>query len=73
MKTLDEVIKALEEVVSLTNGESESKGQFLALDSLFYLKEYRDNCENKKIYDREYKAGYEKAKNKDEISKWSRN
>lgn len=41
MKTLDETIKALEEIVSLTNGESESEGYFLALDSLRYLKEYQ--------------------------------
>ena len=70
MKTLEEVIKAIEEMTANpTEGDYENEGYYLAKDSLFYLKEYRDNRENKKIYDRGYKEGYKKAKHEDEISK----
>ena len=41
MKTLDEVIKALEEMVFLTDADSESEGYYLAMDSIHYLKEYQ--------------------------------
>ena len=70
MKTLEEVIKAIEEMTANpTEGDYENEGYYLAKDSLFYLKEYRDNRGNKKIYDRGYKAGYEKAKDEDEIAR----
>lgn len=41
MKTLNEVIKALENV-ALADTDGESEGYFLAVDSLHYLKEYRE-------------------------------
>ena len=40
MKTLDEVIKALENV-ALADSDGESEGYFLAVDSLHYLKEFK--------------------------------
>lgn len=43
MKSLDGLIKALEEMISLTEDESESEGYFLAMDSIYYLKEYQEH------------------------------
>lgn len=43
MKSLDGLIKALEEITSLTEDESESEGYFLAMDSIHYLKEYQEH------------------------------
>lgn len=40
MKTLNEVINALENV-ALADTDGESEGYFLAVDALHYLKEYR--------------------------------
>ena len=40
MKTLNEVIKALENV-ALADTDGESEGYFLAVDSLHYMKEYK--------------------------------
>ena len=40
MRTLDEVIKALENI-ALADTDGESEGYFLAVDALHYLKEYQ--------------------------------
>ena len=47
MKTLDGIIEALEEMVSLTDADSESEGYYLAMDSLHYLKAYRKDLQKK--------------------------
>ena len=46
MKTLDGVIKSLEEMIDLTDADSESEGYYLAMDSIEYLKEYREMLDN---------------------------
>jgi len=42
MKSLNGLIKALEEMISLTEDKSESEGYFLAMDSIYYLKKYQE-------------------------------
>ena len=58
MKTLDEVIKALENV-ALADTDGESEGYFLAVDALHYLKMYRSEmrmyAENQKYWETELK------------------
>ena len=43
MKSLNGLIKALEEMISLTEDKSESEGYFLAKDSIYYLKKYQEH------------------------------
>lgn len=43
MKTLDEVIKAIEQSIYLTDADGEDEGYYLAIDSLHYLKAYKDD------------------------------
>ena len=43
MKTLDRLIEALKEMITNpTEGDFENEGYYLAKDSLYYLKEYRE-------------------------------
>ena len=60
MKTLDDVIEELNRIVqNPTEGDYENEGYYLALDTLHYLKEYRNMKKNKKYA---YKKGYEDGK-----------
>lgn len=68
MKTLDEVIKDLEECI--TDDAIESEGAYLATDALFYLKEYQDKmADDEEAYKRGYSCGYAKAKEDEAVSR----
>ncbi|MBR3229795.1 MAG: hypothetical protein IKF91_03100 [Bacilli bacterium] len=80
MKTLDEVIRGLE-MCCLSGYCSDPNGDCpylehndcgikqIKLDSLYYLKQYRDEYNNDKSYDRGYADGYAKAEYDEEVSK----
>ena len=78
MKTLNEVIKSLEEC--MTDDAIESEGICLATDSLYYLKEYREHlkwqayeehclAEEKKKIKQAYEQGYAQAKQDDAVAR----
>ena len=78
MKTLDEVIKALEKCMA--DDAIESEGFYLATDALYYLKEYQEHlkwqayeehclAEEKKKIKQAYEQGYAKAKQDDAVAK----
>ena len=61
MKMLNEVIKDLEEC--MTDDAIESEGLYLAIDALFYLKEYQDMIKKLENYQKENQRLKKKLRN----------